>query len=61
TQSGLKPRLPVQHFRSHPQECVPAGTVDLIARLKQQAAAGDVIAEITLNSLLSSPLYAPRK
>ncbi len=43
------------------QECAPAGTVDLIARLKQQAAAGDVIAEITLNSLLSSPLHAPRK
>jgi hypothetical protein len=38
-----------------------AGPDDMIARLRKQADAGDVVAKIALDSLLSSPLYSPEK
>jgi uncharacterized protein len=34
---------------------------NMIARLKKLADAGDVVAKITLDSLLSSPMYSPEK
>jgi hypothetical protein len=37
------------------------GPDDMIARLRKQADAGDVVAKIALDSLLSSPLYSPEK
>jgi uncharacterized protein len=41
----------------------PAGAEpdNMIARLRKLAEAGDVVAKITLDSLLSSPLYSPEK
>lgn len=34
---------------------------DIVSRLEKAAAAGDVVAQIALDSLLSSPMYAGRK
>ncbi|WP_138679284.1 IS4 family transposase [Candidatus Accumulibacter phosphatis] len=38
TQSGLKPRLPVQHFRSHPRDC-PDLPCDVVFDIEEWQAA----------------------
>ena len=52
----------INKLKSAP-EPKPASTSpdDMIAQLKKRAEAGDMIAKIALDSLLSSPLYSPGK
>jgi uncharacterized protein len=63
SEQGYEPaREELKKMESAPPEEPPSiGPDDMIAKLKKMADAGDPIAEMTLKSILNSPLYSQQK